>query len=192
MAITLAAVAGAGLLMQALVLALVGIGITVAVYGVVALIVKADDAGMALAKNDGSSTIGGLSRAIGRALVFSMPGFLTLLGAVGTAAMIWVGGGIIVHGMEVSGIHSVGHAINAAAEATAHVLPFAAGAVKWTVVTFLSSLVGLLIGALSIPLVGSAFAPAWRLFKASYASAKGRERPSATRADSPGSSVHDE
>jgi len=192
MVITLAAVAGAGMLMQALVLALVGIGITVAVYGVVALIVKADDVGMALAKNDGSSMIGGLSRAIGRALVFSMPGFLTLLGAVGTAAMIWVGGGIIVHGMEASGVHSVGHAINAAAEATAHALPFAAGAVKWTVVTLLSSLVGLLIGAVSIPLVALAFAPAWRLCKASYASAKGGDRPTATTVNSPASHDHGE
>jgi predicted DNA repair protein MutK len=192
MAITLAAVADAGMLMQALVLALVGIGITVAVYGVVGLIVKADDVGMALAKNDGSSMIGGLSRAIGRALVFSMPGFLTLLGAVGTAAMIWVGGGIIVHGMEVSGVHSVRHAINSIAEVTAHALPFAAGAVKWTVVTFLSSLVGLLIGAVSITLVALAFAPVWRLFKASYASAKGRDQPSATPADSPLSPNHGE
>jgi hypothetical protein len=192
MAITLAAVAGAGMLMQALVLALVGIGITVAVYGVVALIVKADDVGMALAKNAGSSMIGGLSRAIGRALVFSMPGFLTLLGAVGTAAMIWVGGGIIVHGMEASGVHSVGHAINAAAEAAAHALPFAAGAVKWTVATLLSSLVGLLIGAVSIPLVALAFAPAWRLCKASCASAKGEDRPAATAVDSPVSRDHAE
>jgi predicted DNA repair protein MutK len=169
MAITLAAVPDAGIVMQALVLALVGIGITVAVYGVVALIVKADDVGAALARNDGNSMTGGLSRAIGRALVLGMPGFLTVLGVVGTAAMIWVGGGIIVHGFEVYGVHSVGHAIVSAAEATAHAMPFAAGAVKWTVVSFLSGIVGLIIGAVSIPLVGLAFAPTWNLFKERYA-----------------------
>jgi len=171
MAITLAAVPDAGILMQALVLALVGIGITVAVYGVVALIVKADDVGVALAGNDGGSMIDGLCRAIGRALVVGMPGFLTLLGAVGTAAMIWVGGAIIVHGLEVYG--TVGQTIDSAAKATAQVLPFAAGVVKWTVVSFLSGMVGLLIGAVSMPLVGFAFAPAWKLFKAFYARAKG-------------------
>jgi uncharacterized protein len=68
MAITLAAVADGSLLMQALVLALVGIGITVAVYGVVALIVKADDVGVALAKAGGGSTTGRISRAFGRAV----------------------------------------------------------------------------------------------------------------------------
>ena len=171
MAITLAAVPETGILMQALVLALVGIGITVAVYGVVALIVKADDVGVALAGNDGGSMIDGLCRAIGRALVVGMPGFLTLLGAVGTAAMIWVGGAIIVHGLEVYG--TVGQTIDSAAKATAQVLPFAAGVVKWTVVSFLSGMVGLLIGAVSMPLVGFAFAPAWKLFKAFYARAKG-------------------
>jgi predicted DNA repair protein MutK len=119
---------------------------------------------------------GSLCRAIGRALVLGMPGFLTFLGAVGTSAMIWVGGGIIVHGFEVYGMHSVGHAIDSAAEATAQVLPFAAGAVKWTVVSFLSGMVGLLIGAVSMPFIGFAFAPVWKLFKAFYASAKGRVR----------------
>jgi uncharacterized protein len=67
MAITLAAVPDESILMQALVLALVGIGITAAVYGVVALIVKADDVGVALAKHDGGS------RAFGRALVLVCP-----------------------------------------------------------------------------------------------------------------------
>jgi predicted DNA repair protein MutK len=91
MVITLAAVAAGSILVRALVLALVGIGMTVAVYGVVALIVKADDVRVALAKNEGGSVVGGTSCALGRALVFGMPGFLTFLGAAGTAAMIWVG-----------------------------------------------------------------------------------------------------
>lgn len=165
MAITLAAVSDGTILMQALVLALVGIGITVAVYGVVALIVKADDVGVALAKNRGVSTTDSISRAFGRALVLGMPGFLTFLSAVGTAAMIWVGGGIIVHGLEAYCVHSVGQAINSAAEAAAHALPSAAGPVKWIVVAFLSGIVGLAIGAVSIPVLGFAVAPAWKLLK---------------------------
>jgi len=165
MAITLATVADGGILVQALVLALVGIGITVAVYGVVALIVKADDFGAALAKYDGHSAAGGMSRAFGRGLVLGMPGFLTFLGSAGTAAMIWVGGGIIVHGLEVYGAHSVGHGINSAAQAAAHAVPFAAALVRWTVMAFLSGIFGLAIGMASIPVIGFVIAPAWKRVK---------------------------
>jgi uncharacterized protein len=173
MVITLAAVPYEGIMMQALVLALVGIGITVAVYGVVALIVKADDVGLALAKNDSASATGGMSRAFGRALVLGMPGFLTFLSAAGTAAMIWVGGGIIVHGLEAYGVHSVGQAINSAAEAAAHALPSVAGPVKWIVMAVLSGGVGLSIGAVSIPVIGFVFAPAWKLLKGILCRRKG-------------------
>ena len=163
MVITLAATSDASIWMQGTVLAIVGIGITVAVYGVVALIVKADDLGLALAMNDNGSVSGTLSRAFGRALVLGMPWFLKLLGAVGTAAMIWVGGNIIVHGLEACNVHSVGHAIDIIAEAAARALPSVAGAVKWTVLTFLSGVMGLFIGGISIPVVGLALAPGWQL-----------------------------
>ena len=62
-------------------------------------------------------------------------------------------------------MHSVGHAINSAAEAAAHALPSAAGPVSWTVTAFLSGIVGLIIGTVSIPVIGFAIAPAWRLLK---------------------------
>jgi uncharacterized protein len=165
MAITLAAVPEAGLLTQAMILGVVGIGITVVVYGAVALIVKADDAGVALAKHDGASAMGAMIRALGRALVVGMPVFLACLSAVGTAAMIWVGGGIIVHGLDEYGLDAIHHAIQAAAEAAAHALPPVAGAAAWLVTAALSGLVGLLVGAAAIPLVGFVIAPAWRLVK---------------------------
>jgi uncharacterized protein len=165
MAITLASVPNGSIFMQALVLAFVGIGITVVVYGVVALIVKADDVGVALAKNDRRSAMRGISRAFGRALVLGMPGFLIFLRAAGTAAMMWVGGGIIVHGLETYGLHFFGQAIDSTAEAVARALPSAAGAVKWIVAAVLSGVVGLSIGAASIPVIGFAFAPAWKLLK---------------------------
>jgi uncharacterized protein len=165
MAIALATVSDQTILMQALVLALVGIGITVAVYGVVALIVRADDIGVVLARNDSDSIAGRISRALGRALVLGMPSFLTFVGAIGTAAMIWVGGSIVVHGLEAYGLHSVSHAINSVADATAHALPTAAGLAKWTVLAFSTGIVGLLIGVVSIPVVGFVFAPGWKLLK---------------------------
>jgi len=160
MAITLASVSASSLLMQALVLAIVGFGITVVVYGAVALIVKADDAGVALA---GSDT--GLTRAIGRAIVAGMPPFLKLLGMVGTAAMLWVGGGIIIHGLEEFGLTAIAHAVHAASEAAAHVLPAVGGAIGWLAGAAASGVFGLAVGAAIIPTVQFVLAPAVRLVR---------------------------
>ena len=165
MAIALAALPATSLWMQAAVLALVGIGITAAVYGAVALIVKADDIGVALAANRSSSSLGSVSRGIGRALVNGMPGFLKLLSIVGTAAMIWVGGGIVVHGLEVYGLKVVGHAIHHAAALAGHAVPVMGGAVEWIIGAAGSGLFGLALGALLIPLAGYAIAPAWKALK---------------------------
>jgi predicted DNA repair protein MutK len=137
----------------------------VAVYGVVALIVKADDVGMALAKNQQRSVVGVTIRALGRTLVLAMPIFLTILSAVGTAAMIWVGGGIVLHGLELYGSPSIGVAVDAAVETAAHERPSAAGVLKWTMMAAISGCVGLLIGAAAIPIVEFAFAPAWKRLK---------------------------
>ena len=78
MAITLASLPEGSLWMRALVLAVVGIGITMLVYGGVALIVKADDAGLAMARNGNGSALGSLTRGFGRGLVKAMPYFLRL------------------------------------------------------------------------------------------------------------------
>lgn len=153
MAITLATVATASFWTQAAVLAVVGLGITLIVYGVVALIVKADDAGAALARGAGSPALRGL----GRALVLGMPPFLKLLSVVGTAAMLWVGGGIIIHGLEEYGLSALGHAVHDAALAVGHSLPHAvAGAAEWIVSAALAGLFGLLVGAALIPLANLA------------------------------------
>ena len=165
MAITLGALPAGNFVTQALVLALVGIGITVAVYGVVALIVKADDFGMLLINNRRASVMAGIGRALGRALVRAMPVFLTILSIVGTAAMIWVGGGIVLHGLEVYGPPSIGSTVRAAVETVAHAVPSAAGALGWIVEAVISGILGLLIGAVAIPIVEFAVAPAWRRFK---------------------------
>jgi len=95
MAIALNDVTERPLMVQAAALAVVGLAITVGVYGVVAVIVKMDDIGLHLAgrRNPGA-------QALGRGLVKAMPVVLDLLTQVGTAAMLWVGGGILVHGLE--------------------------------------------------------------------------------------------
>ena len=106
-----------------------------------------------------------MSRGIGRALVFGMPYLLTALSALGTAAMIWVGGGIIVHGLPVYGLHSLEHVIHAAGEAAARALPPIAGAAEWIVTAALAGVVGLAIGAACIPLIGWVVAPGWKALK---------------------------
>ena len=165
MAIALSVLPASSVWMQAVVLAVVAIGITVAVYGAVAIIVKADDVGVALAANRSESILGGISRAVGRGLVLGMPYFLKALSIVGTAAMIWVGGGIIVHGLETYGYTSIGHAIHQVAELAAHAVPFAQAAIEWIVGAAGAGVVGLVVGAILIPVTGYAITPLWKAAK---------------------------
>ena len=162
MAIALAAIPAGSFLMRAAVLALVGISITVVVYGAVALIVTADDIGLALAQNKSPGFAGRVARVTGRGLVFGMPGFLKGLAVVGTAAMVWVGGGIILHGLEEFGLAGPAHVVHALSEAAAHAAPVASGLVGWLVGAAGNGLAGLAVGLLLIPVVGSVLAPAVR------------------------------
>jgi uncharacterized protein len=95
MAIAFSTVADSPLVTQIVVLFAVAIFITIAVYGFVALIVKADDIGVHMAQEKFSPT----TRKIGRGIVKAMPRFLVVLGYIGTAAMLWVGAEIIAHGL---------------------------------------------------------------------------------------------
>ena len=162
MAITLGSVSDAGLAMQALVLAIVGIVITAGVYGVVALIVKADDVGLWLARRSSSSPFDAGLRLLGRGLVQGMLYLLKLLGIVGTAAMIWVGGGILLHGADTFGVAWPGHILHDLAEAAARALPALGGVLSWLVLAAGSGILGLVIGAAMIPVVSGIIAPAWR------------------------------
>ena len=92
---------------QAAALALVGIAITIAVYGVVGLIVKLDDIGIHLAERRNRG-----SQALGRGLVHVVPKLLTGLSGIGTAAMLWVGGGILLHGLEELGAPQIPHFVH--------------------------------------------------------------------------------
>jgi predicted DNA repair protein MutK len=165
MAITLGSVPDSGFVTQAFILAVVGVGITAAVYGVVALIVKADDLGLAMAGLGSRSPISGLARAVGRTLVLGMPFFLKALGVIGTAAMIWVGGGIVVHGFETYGFAGLAHLIHDAAATAAHSLPAGAGVVEWLVGAAGAGLAGIAIGLVAIPVISYCIAPLWRRFK---------------------------
>ncbi|WP_294296513.1 DUF808 domain-containing protein [uncultured Sphingomonas sp.] len=145
MAIALSDLEGEPLLTQGVVLALVGIAITLGVYGAVAIIVKMDDVGLRLARS-GSGT----ARSIGRGLVAAMPKLLTALSIIGTAAMIWVGGGIIAHGLEVFGMGAIPHAIEHVADGAANAVPAAHGVVHWVVGAIGAAIVGGIVGGVIV------------------------------------------
>ena len=116
--------------LEAGVLAFVAIAITIAVYGVVGVIVKMDDIGLHMAQREN-----GGSQAIGRGLVKGMPKLLAALSTIGTAAMLWVGGQIIVHGF---GVHP------------AELFGLHEGALAWIADAALCGVVGLAIGAVIV------------------------------------------
>lgn len=172
MAITLAAIPPGSVAMQAAILAAVAFGITIIVYGAVALIVKADDVGLALAASErpmasifglrdpgagspgrADKALARLTKPIGRGLVVGMPYFLSFLSAVGVVAMAWVGGGILLHGLHEFGVHAPGHVIEVATAAGAKMAPDLAGIVSWIINAVASALFGLAAGGLMIPLV---------------------------------------
>ncbi|MEW9918597.1 DUF808 domain-containing protein [Marimonas sp. MJW-29] len=159
MTIALAAIPPTNFWMEAATLAAVAVMITVAVYGSVAVIVKMDDIGLAMA-NKGRL---GLTRTIGRGLVRGMPGFLKLLTVVGTAAMLWVGGSIIVHGLEQMGFGTLGHLIHDWAYAIGHAVPPALeGATEWFAKAVMDGVLGLALGLVLIPIGEKLVTPAWR------------------------------
>lgn len=139
--------------MKALILFVVAIGITIAVYGFVALIVKADDFGLHLAERGGA--LGGL----GRGIVRFMPPFMKVLTVVGTAAMIWVGGQIIIHGLHELGQHQPYQWIHDTAEAAGRAVPQAAGLVTWAVTAFFDGIFGLILGLILIPIATKVISP---------------------------------
>ena len=160
MTISLAAVDSDSLVSAGLVLAVVAIGITALVYGTVALLVKMDDAGLKL------SQVGQLAatRSFGLWMVKFMPRLMTIISVVGTAAMLWVGGNIIVHGLEVLDWHAPYGLITGIAAATADAIGVAGGFVKWVVTAALDGIVGLALGLLLIPVVTRAVMPSLSVF----------------------------
>lgn len=144
MAISLAEVAASPIVTQAVVLLLVGIGLTIGVYGAVALIVKMDDLGVHLAREGGPAAL----RGFGRGLVKAMPVVMAALSAIGTAAMVWVGGQIVVHGIGELGLHAPAATIEHAAAAAGATVPALHAAIEWLVGAIGSGIVGLVLGGI--------------------------------------------
>ncbi len=141
MAITLETVAASSTWTQAAVLAGVGALLTVLVYGAVALIVKADDIGLAMA-----AWRSAVARVVGRGLVVGVPVLMKVLSVVGTAAMAWVGGGILLHGIDRLGWPVPYEWV--------HHLAVASGPGEWFVNAGICGVLGLLVGAALVPVGG--------------------------------------
>ena len=136
MVITLNELTDNGIATQAAVLALVGLVVTVAVYGLVAVLVKMDDVGLRMMKSNGGAAT------FGRGLVRTMPVLLKALALIGTAAMLWVGGGILIHGLAEFGASAPEVAINHVASAIGGGI----GAVEWVVSAIAAGIVGVIAG----------------------------------------------
>ncbi len=142
MAITLASVAAESLVSRAAILAVVGVAITVLVYGAVGLIVKMDDVGLHLAERKSPA-----AQSLGRGLVHAMPRVLIALSIIGTAAMLWVGGGIVLHGLYELGLDVPELAVEAMRHLVEETTGALGGLFGWLTYAGLSALFGLALGA---------------------------------------------
>ncbi|KGN32363.1 ABC transporter [Knoellia sinensis KCTC 19936] len=156
MVISLNEVADEPFVTRAAILAVVAFMITALVYGVVALIVKMDDAGLHLAEN--GRTDGG--KALGRGLVAAMPKLLTALSVIGIAAMIWVGGHIILVGLDDlsqeygwSILHQPYAWVHSAEEWVHGATGALGGVLGWVTNTIGSAILGLIVGAIVVAIM---------------------------------------
>lgn len=148
MVIALNEVAEEGFVSRAVILAVVAVAITLLVYGAVALIVKMDDIGMHLAGQESAGT-----QRTGRLLVKGMPVVLKALSVVGVIAMLWVGGHILLVGIDELGFHAIYEFVHHMEEIVAGWVPAIAGVVSWLTNTFFSALLGLAVGLVVVGIV---------------------------------------
>jgi len=125
---------------RGVILAVVGVLVTIGVYGVVALIVKMDDIGLRLAERSSRR-----SQRLGLLLVNGMPKVLAWLSVIGTAAMLWVGGHILLVGFDELGWTTPYHLVHDL-EGLVHDVGGVGGVLGWLVNTLASAVVGLAVG----------------------------------------------
>jgi predicted DNA repair protein MutK len=145
MVIALNEVAAEAFVPRLLILAVVAVAITVAVYGVVALIVKMDDVGLNLSQRSS-----GLVSRLGRGLVAGMPRLLAVLSVVGTVAMLWVGGHILLVGADELGWHALYDVVHHLEDDVHHAVRWGGAVLAWLVNSAASALIGLVVGAVLV------------------------------------------
>lgn len=130
---------------RAVILIVVALLVTVLVYGLVALIVKMDDFGLHLAERESRA-----QRRIGELLVVGMPKLLTWLSLIGTAAMLWVGGHILLIGTDELGWHWPYEQVHHLEENVHDAVDGLGGVLAWLVNTGISAVIGLVVGAIVV------------------------------------------
>lgn len=145
MVISLNAVADEPFLSRAVILVIVALAITLLVYGVVGFIVKMDDVGLHLARGTR-----GLGRGVGNGLVRSMPLLLSTLSVVGVAAMIWVGGHILLVGLDDLGLHAPYSLVHRVEQAVHNATGALGGFLRWLTNTTGSAILGLMVGTVVV------------------------------------------
>ena len=149
MTIALSSIESGTVWMEAMVLAVVAVGITVLVYGSVAVLVKADDVGLKMAQGAYFEA----TRSLGRAIVRGMPTFMEVVAGIGTVAMLWVGGSIIIHGLEGFGLTFLGHLVADSSAAVREAVAFASGFLGWATEALISGVFGLAVGFVLLAIV---------------------------------------
>lgn len=144
MVIALNEIAGEAFWSRAVILVVVGLAITALVYGVVAVIVKMDDLGLHLAGKDSPGV-----QKFGHGLVRSMPTILNVIGFVGMLAMLWVGGHILLVGLDELGVTGPYHLVHVLADPAAGIAGVGAF-LSWLVSTVCSAVFGLIVGAVIV------------------------------------------
>ncbi len=148
MVISLNEVADQPFVSRLIIMIIVALLITALVYGVVALIVKMDDIGLALAERPSAA-----AKRFGRFLVAAMPKVLSVLSTVGIVAMLWVGGHILLVGLDDLGWHAPYSLVHHLEEGAGDALPAVGGVVGWLVNTGCSAVAGLLVGAVVVAIM---------------------------------------
>ena len=149
MVISLKEVIDEPIVQRAIILVVVAVIITIIVYGVVAVIVKMDDIGLRLAGQRS-----GTSQKLGHAMVTGMPKLLTALTVVGTAAMLWVGGHILLIGTKELGWHGPYNFVHGF-EQQVEDFGGIGGLLAWLINTGISAIIGLVVGAFVVAVVSS-------------------------------------
>src|SRR4029077_20558586 len=128
-----------------IILIVVALVLTAVVYGVVAVIVKMDDVGLSLTR-----TVSRTGQKVGRVLVAGMPNLLSALSAVGTVAMLWVGGHILLVGSDHLGWHTPYGLVHHIENQLHNGVEPAGGVLAWLVNTGASAVIGLVVGAVVV------------------------------------------
>ena len=150
MTISLSSIEASSVWIEGLVLALVAVGITALVYGSVAVLVKADDVGLRMAQEGYFAA----TRSLGRGIVRGMPAFMETVASIGTAAMLWVGGSIIIHGLDNFGFTAIGHFVHDMSAKVRDAVSLATGFLGWATEALLYGIFGLAVGLVLLLVIG--------------------------------------